>query len=227
MRHLWLALFVTTSFLFIVIPRTAKKLLLKFFAKNVALIILLAVFISFIVVVFPQSTTSYRLQDVTDPVYSRARSLARSTADSSARWRFFAWNAARESILEAPVFGVGFGKELIIEFETYRVIVPMRELHNSLLVLLVQMGIVGLSIFLYILLLLFIDVYRSWKSRGIFFPYHAAFFSALLVFLSASFTQPYFETNFTGIFFWILMGLLIVSLRLGDDKHLRKLIKMK
>lgn len=218
MRHLWLALFLTTTVLFVILPKKAKRLLLRFFAKNAAMVFFFAVIMAFIFVIFPQSETVDRLEGITDPLYNRARSLAQSTADSSARWRFFAWNAAKESIIEAPLFGVGYGKELTIEFDTYRIVVPMRELHNSLLVLLVQMGILGLLVFLYLLWLLFRPVYSSWRSRGIFFPYHAAFFAAILVFMISSFTQPYFETNFTGIFFWILMGLLVVSLRLEETE---------
>jgi len=218
MRHLWLALFGATVFLFIALPKQAKKLLLRFFAKNAVLVFFLSIFIAFVFVIFPQSETVDRLEGITDPLYNRARSLARSTADSSARWRFFAWSAAQESILEAPIFGVGYGQELTIEFETYRIVVPMRELHNSLLVMLVQMGFVGLLVFLYLLWDLFKQVYLSWKGRGIFFPYHITFFSMIIIFLISSFTQPYFETNFTGIFFWILMGLLVVSLRLDEGE---------
>ncbi len=222
MRHLWLALFATTVFVFVMLPKKAKKLLLTFFAKNAVLVFFFSLFIAFVFVIFPQSETVNRLEGITDPLYNRARSLARTTADSSARWRFFAWSAAKESIIDAPIFGVGYGKELTIEFETYRIVVPMRELHNSLLVMLVQMGFVGLVVFLYLLWKLFRQVYSSWRGRGIFFPYQVTFFSMILIFLISSFTQPYFETNFTGIFFWILMGLLVVSLRL-DEGEIKRL----
>jgi len=218
MRHLWISLLAVSIFVFLVIPRQARKTLLKFYGKNAAVIALFAVSLAFIMMIFPFSTLSLQLQDITGPLYNRARSLARTAADSSARWRVFAWRAAKESFLETPFVGVGYGRELVIDFETYRVVVPMRELHNSYLVLLVQMGLLGMTIFLILLWILFRPVYASWKGRGIFWPYQAACFAGLLIWMSAAFWQPYFETNFTGIFFWILAGMLMVSLRLDEGE---------
>lgn len=214
MRHLWLALFSVAIFLFLVLPKKAKAIMMRFFAKNVALVFFVSVVIAFLFVIFPFASTTDKLQSITDPLVNRATSLARSAADSSARWRFFAWRAARESITDYPIQGVGYGRELVVEFDTYRVTIPMRDLHNSLLVLVVQMGLIGGLVFLYLLWTTFVHVYRSWRNRGMYFPYHIAFFSALMLFLLSSLTQPYFETNLTGIFFWILLGLFIVSLRI-------------
>lgn len=218
MRHLWLALFLTTAFLFVVVPRKVRSLLATFLAKNLALVLLFGSFIVFLLFVFPFSSTAFQLQAISDPVYNRARSLAASAADSSARWRFFAWRAAKDSSLDHPIFGVGYGTQLTIDFDTYRVTIPIRDLHNSLLVLLVQMGIIGLAVFLYLLWIVTKQVYDSWRARGIFWPYQIALFSALVLFLLASFTQPYFETNFTGIFFWIVLGWLVSALRLDENE---------
>ena len=218
MRHLWISLFAVTVFMFLVLPKTLKGALLKFFLKNAAVLGLLAALIAFIVIVFPTSSVTFALQDLSAPVAQRAQSLVRSTADSSVRWRLFAWRAARESFIEQPILGIGYGQQLTIDFETYRVVVETRDLHNSLLVLVVQMGILGSLVFLYALFLIVQRLYESHKRRGIYWPYQVAFSLALLLFLSASIWQPYFESNFTGIFFWILMGLLIVSLRLDEEQ---------
>ena len=217
MRHLWISVFLVTAFLFVVVPKTVKAATARFFAKNVALLTLAGTFVAFVVILFPLSDASLTVRDFTQPVYQRARSLARSTADSSARWRIFAWRAARESFTEHALFGVGYGQDLTIDFETYRVVVPIRDLHNSLLVLLVQMGMLGFGIFLASLIMIGVRFFDAWKRRGMYWPYQLALFGAWLVFVAASFWQPYFETNFTGIFFWILLGFLMVSLRLDDE----------
>lgn len=217
MRHLWISLFAVSALLFIAIPRQAKKNLLSFFGQNAAVVSLFVVVIAFTLIVFPLSTVSLKLQDVINPVASRARSLASSAADSSARWRIYAWRAAQESFLQAPLFGVGYGQELVIDFDTYRVVVPMRELHNSYLVLVVQMGLLGLILFSLIMWELFKPVLTWRHGRGLLWPYQAATCAMLLIFLASAFWQPYFETNFTGIFFWILAGLFVVTVRLEEQ----------
>lgn len=217
MRHIWISLFFVALFLFVVLPRQAKKGFIKFFGKNAALVVLFVSLIAFVLIIFPVSDIALQLQEVTDPLYSRAQSLARSTADSSARWRIFAWRAAQDAFVTNPLFGVGYGLELTIDFVTYRIVIPMRDLHNSYLVLLVQMGVLGFAVFGYLLWLVLRRFYGAFKVRGSLWPYQLAIFSMLLIFLSAAFWQPYFETNFTGIFFWIITAMLIISLRLDDD----------
>lgn len=218
MRHLWMSIFFTAVFIFVAVPRRVKVGMAKFFGKNTAVLGLLGVIVAFVLIITPTSDVSLKLQEYTAPVTARARSLTQATRDSSARWRIFAWRAAQETVLSSPIVGVGYGIELVIDFDTYSVIIPMRDLHNSFLVLLVQMGIVGSIAFLYLLGAVFLQMYRAWKKKGMYWPYQLAFCSGLLVFLSAAFWQPYFETNFTGVFFWILLGMLVVSLRLDDGK---------
>ncbi len=214
MRHLWGSLAAVAFIVWVVLPKVARKNLFRFFAKNGAVVALLAVLLIFITTVFPLSDLSLQIDEWTAPLYSRARSLANSAADSSARWRIYAWAAAKESFVAHPVVGIGYGQELTVDFETYRRVVPIRELHNSYLVLLVQMGLVGAFVFAGLLFSLARDVYPAWKGKGLLWPYQLAFLSALGIFLFASLWQPYFETNLTGIFFWILLGLVVASLRL-------------
>ncbi len=220
MRHLWISLFATVGFLFIVLPQKARHLMVTFFAKNAAVITLFLATLAFVFTIFPLSGVSLRLQEFTDPLYRRAQSLTRSAVDSSARWRFFAWNAARESFIDSPVVGIGYGRELVIDFDTYRVIVPIRELHNSFLVLLVQMGLIGFFSFALFLLELMRLFIQAMRKKGMFWPYQLSFAAALFLFLGCAFWQPYFETNLTGIFFWILSGLLVVALRCPEGEPL-------
>ncbi len=222
MRHIWISLAMVAACIWLLVPPTSKKHLVRFFAKNAAVITVLLVMLVFIITVFPLSDLSLRIRDVSDPLYLRARSLVHSAADSSAQWRLFAWRAAQESFLQHPIVGIGYGQELSIEFDTYRRVVPIRELHNSLLVLIVQMGVVGMFVFGGLMYQAVAAMWRSWRGKGLLWPYQLALFSAWLLFLFAALWQPYFETNLTGIFFWILLGLLVMSWKLDDDQpHLR------
>lgn len=218
MRHLWISLAAVSAVVFVLLPTLLKKSLLRFFGKNAAVIALVVVFFAFFMTVFPLSDATLRMQDITSPFFSRARSLVNSAADSSARWRLFAWRAAQESFFDHPVFGIGYGRDLTIDFETYRRVVPIRELHNSYLVLLVQMGMVGVLIFGYIAYKILNMVWLAYRGKGVHWPYQLALFSAWLMFTAAAVWQPYFETNLTGIFFWILSGMLVASLRLDEDR---------
>lgn len=218
MRHIWISLAMVAAVIWAMVPAMRKKHLIRFFAKNAAVVTVLLVMLTFVVTIFPLSDLSLRIRDVSDPLYMRARSLVNSAADSSARWRIFAWRAAQESFVQQPLFGIGYGQELSIDFETYRRVVPIRELHNSLLVLIVQMGLVGTIAFGGLLYQAFAAQWRAWRGKGLLWPYQLAFFSAWLLFLFASLWQPYFETNLTGIFFWILLGLMAVSCVLDETQ---------
>lgn len=220
MRHLWISLAAVSAVVFVLLPSLLKKSLLRFFGKNLAVVSLAVVSLAFFMMVFPLSDATFKLQSITDPLYRRARSLVNTAADSSAQWRFFAWRAAQESFIDHPVLGIGYGRDLTIDFETYRRVVPIRELHNSYLVLLVQMGMVGLATFGYLLYRVCASVLKAYRGKGILWPYQLALFSAWLMFMAAAVWQPYFETNLTGIFFWILTGLLMVSLRLEEEESI-------
>lgn len=218
MRHLWGSLAMVAFIIWTVLPKVARKNLFQFFAKNAAVLSLLVVLMAFIVLVFPLSNVALQISDWISPYSSRAQSVINSAADSSARWRVYAWSAAKESFVSHPLVGIGYGQELTVDFDTYRRVVPIRELHNSYLVLLVQMGLVGAIAFAGLMFTACRDLYRAWAGKGILWPYQLAFASALGIFLFASLWQPYFETNLTGIFFWILLGLVTVSSRLDTSE---------
>ncbi len=218
-RHLWAAILATTFMLLFLLPKTARGLLYKFIAKNTAFLSLIGVFLAFIAIVFPLSNTAIAITDIAQPFYDRVASLANTTRDESANFRYRSWAAARENLAEQPFVGIGFGQDLIVDFDRYRLVLQIRDLHNSLLVLLVQMGMIGFSVFAFALALIMKKFYDAWRARGIYWPYQLAFFALWALFMGASFWQPYFEANFTGIFFWIITGLLIVSIRLGEEEH--------
>lgn len=211
MRHIWVSLALVAAMVWLLVPKTPKKNMYRFFARNAAVVALLGVLLVFIVTIFPLSSLSLNIREVTGPLYARARSLVHSAADSSARWRIYAWRAAQESIIDHPIAGIGYGQELSIDFETYFRVIPIRDLHNSYLVLAVQMGLLGALSFAALIYLPTRRMITAWRAKGLFWPYQLAFFSALMLFLLAALWQPYFETNLTGIFFWILLGLLAVS----------------
>lgn len=195
MRHLWLSLFAVTAFLFVIIPKEAKKRLINILAKNAAVIVIVASLVGFLVVLFPLSDASISVREILQPISDRAASLTRSTYDASARWRIFAWRAAQESFLENPILGVGYGQDLVIDFDTYQQIIDIRELHNSLLVIVVQMGLIGSFVFLYILWQVLKMFVQAYQHQSKIWPYQLAFFCAFLLFLSASVWQPYFEAD--------------------------------
>ncbi|MDD2766539.1 MAG: O-antigen ligase family protein [Candidatus Moranbacteria bacterium] len=214
MRHMWIGMFVSLIFSYVFLfdrtlrIRTKRMFLVVFISSSV---LLFSAF--FLTLIVPTSTIGHRVQSIVETVSLRLTSIG-STADTSISWRGSTWSSAFSALSENPLFGTGFGVRIPVESGEYRDFVEIRNIHNSWLALLVQMGVLGyvvLSIFLFDL------ISRIWRISFLS-PFLEALRMALLtlvcyqgvVFLA----QPYLETNLTSIFFWLTLGLIQTLLTL-------------
>jgi O-antigen ligase len=139
---------------------------------------------------------------------NRVASIASTSSDESIVWRSAVWKQSMKLYMHDPIFGIGLGEKVSVEIGKYRDFVEVRNIHNSFLVILVQMGILGLSLIGALASML------GWKVLKNKFDDEtmqmAAYISlGILVFhLSAFMFQPYLEANLLGIFFWINLGVL-------------------
>lgn len=208
MRHLWLAAALGIAALFVLMPYQNKK----FISRQALKVGLLAVSLACVAILAANlayfnpatETATSNIQTVTERLFS----LGSLSEDTSASWRLDIWRNANEVWRNNPLWGVGFGHTILIDTGDYQNFEEIRNIHNSPLAILVQMGLVGLILFILFVLSVFIASWRWLYADFDLMPYYLGLTVAALIFLFASFFQPYLETNLMGIWFWILLGLI-------------------
>lgn len=207
MRHLWISLGISLVFLYIIFTRVQKIELRKRVKTYGAVLIVALVAMLYVVSLFPHSQMNQTLQSITSVVGNRVVSVA-NTDDESIMWRSAVWAETFKEYKHNPITGLGFGNRVFIEIGKYRDFIEVRNIHNSFLVLLAQMGIFGVTA---IALLVGILAYRIFTARWIGDVENMATqaaLSILLLYVVAFLFQPYLEANLLGIFFWINLGIL-------------------
>jgi O-antigen ligase len=157
---------------------------------------------------FPRSAFYETLSGATGMLGNRVISIANTQSDESILWRSAVWKSAAKKYMESPVFGIGFGQKVSVEIGKYHDFVEVRNIHNSFLVLFIQMGVLGILLIPVALVLLGLNVLKSkFEDENLQIAAYAAF--GILVFQVTAFMfQPYLEANLLGIFFWINLGIL-------------------
>lgn len=210
MRHLWIgmALSVIFAFVFLMDERgrqTARTMLVIALAFATTLFSLW-LFLSFL---FPTSAVGEVFRNSGQVIVGRVISIG-NTADTSISWRGSTWQSAFTELSKNPVLGTGFGMRIPVESGVYRDFIEIRNIHNSWLALLVQMGLLGFLLFVFSLIALARRIFYLVPDPG------AKFLSAVRIVSLTLFVyqstvllaQPYLETNLMGIFFWMTLGLM-------------------
>ena len=202
MRHLWLSIGFSLAILFFIIPRSQKIEFLKI-AKICAILIIICVIILFYFsMLLPTSTLADFASSIFDTLLNRVGSFSSISSDESFSWRGTVWSEGIKEYLKHPLTGIGFGRFISVEIGSYHDFIETRNIHNSLLVILVQMGIIGAGLFLWFMFshiaTAFMKKEKNWIDYAVI---------ALSVNYSVAFLfQPYLETNMLAIFFWIIFG---------------------
>jgi O-antigen ligase len=159
------------------------------------------------ILLFPQSDVSQDVITIFSLVSERVYSSV-DQFDESGHWRTVIWSESWQSLYESHFLGIGLGQGMYVEIGGYRDFVEVRNIHNSLLALLLQMGVIGFMVFgTYV----FLALQYSW--RVFFSPHEEGIITrtlyALVLFQCIAFLfQPYLETNLLSVFFWITIGVL-------------------
>ncbi|MEI7891117.1 MAG: O-antigen ligase family protein [bacterium] len=208
MRHLWISIFVAIIFVIILFARNARKRL-RTHAKNYSIVVLMFLVLVFYgATLFPRSSAYNAISNGFGMITNRITSVTNTTGDESIVWRSAVWQQAGKEYLQNPLLGIGFGKKVSVEIGSYHDFVEVRNMHNSFLVVLVQMGILGIGLFGLFVGKLGWKVFVA-KIDDEDFQIAAKISLGILVFqLTAFMFQPYLEANLLGIFFWINLGIL-------------------
>jgi len=208
MRHLWLALILGVILLFILIPKKFKKSFKIYTIKNGLIISSLILVYVLAVNLYPYQSFESRLFSSTENIQTRMVSITKTAMDTSINWRIALWSSALKIWMKNPVIGVGFGREIFLEVGDWQTYEEIRNLHNSSLAILTQMGILGLALFYgFSASVIWLSRKYLWFDEKLS-PYYISLAVCAVLFVFVSLFQPYFETNLFAIFFWIIMGLL-------------------
>ncbi|MBU1166962.1 O-antigen ligase family protein [Patescibacteria group bacterium] len=219
-RHLWIALAFAIFFLFLFVKREQKKKLFK-----TSLILLFVTVVVLVSVVWLQ-TLLHSANISIIPLNYLANFSERFTSidifssdDPSGMWRVFVWRESFEVLSQNIVTGTGFGKTITFDFYGYPLIVELRSLHNGFLGIAVQMGILGFLSFVAVNVVAWYMFLKNFqKQAGTLGAIFMGAFSAYLYFLVCANFGVYFELNLLLIFFWLVLGIFEVALRLMKEE---------
>lgn len=208
MRHLWLALALAALVLFIFLPKKNKIIFSQYSLKNGLILLSLMGLIFLFINIFPEQNLTNEFQTQTKQLTTRAISFLTFDDDSSASWRLDLWRSARKIWLTNPIFGVGLGKNILLDLGDWQTTEEIRNLHNSPLAILVQTGLIGLGLLLSFIASIFIMAGKKILNNKELLPYFLGLTAGVAMLIFSSFFQPYLETNLSGIFLWIFLGLI-------------------
>lgn len=211
MRHLWLSLFIGLGILIILVPLANKKNLLLISIKGAMVLVSIATILLLVINLFPLYNFSENINNSSNVIIERITSISNGTNDSSIDWRFNFWQEAKKLWLQTPLTGLGFGKKIPLEMGSWQTFEEIRNIHNSPLAITIQMGIIGIGLFAAFIFSNILGSIKSIIKNEELKPYYLGLLSCVVTILFASLFQPYLETNLTGIFFWITLGLLRTS----------------
>lgn len=207
MRHLWIGLAVALVLMYFIIPKDIKNNFRKLTVSIIAVALIFFVGLVYLASIFPNTEISNISNSVSKVISSRFVSVFNAPSDESFAWRTVAWKEALKEYSKNPVLGIGFGKKVFVEIGKYRDLVEVRNIHNSLLVILAQMGVFSVIL---LFTLIFTNIKKLYKkiSKGWF---DFALLGMACFYLIVILFQPYLETNLLGIFFWMILGLIRVE----------------
>ncbi len=207
MRHLWIGLAVALVLMYFIIPKDIKNNFRKLTISIIASALIFFVGLVYLASIFPNTEISDASNSVSKVISSRFVSVFSASNDESFAWRTVAWKEALKEYSKNPVLGIGFGKKVFVEIGKYRDLVEVRNIHNSLLVILAQMGVFSVIL---LFTLIFTNIKKLYKkiSKGWF---DFALLGMACFYLIVILFQPYLETNLLGIFFWMILGLIRVE----------------
>ena len=222
MRHLWISLFVGLGVIFYKVYRESRTKFKNVLNRNFGAFLLVTSVVLLVMWIYPFWEGSEKVKQLGFPLVERLQSVSSLQADSSWSWRTYAWRDGLNAFMENPVLGIGFGQSLVLRIGDFQQVVFVRELHNSLLVLLVQTGLIGTLFFIAINITACFYLSKILKRRGQYYTYALGILGMYITFLVAFLWQPYLETNIMGIFYWLILGMITFIYANGKEEQVPK-----
>jgi O-antigen ligase len=212
-RHLWLALPLGLLISFIFLAREYKRNLVKILATQILLILLLITFYGWFSYVFFGEVPILGTEFFQSTLVRLKTLIVAAEDDVSASFRVLAWQKAFELFKMNPVLGIGFGQKITFDFFGFPTRIEVRDLHNNLIGIGLQMGIIGFAFFVGLNIFFLRIIFRALKKiPKELTPYLLGFLGSYILFVISANFGTYFDINLFVIFFWIILaGGVIIS----------------
>jgi O-antigen ligase len=207
MRHLWISLGIAIASLYFIIPKSERKKFRGILGKYATLFLVGLVLFFYLSIMLPNSEINKIGSSVSDVISQRVGSLSNVSEDESFAWRSAVWKEAIVEFGQNSILGIGSGQKLYVEIGAYRDLVEVRNIHNSPLIILVQLGLLTFASFVFLIIITAKNLLKKTDKNWIDF----LLLALLANYTIAFFFQPYLEANHMAIWFWIILGLMRVS----------------
>lgn len=221
-RHLWLALIFVFIIMLLILGRKKRIKLVKIFT-----VILLVIFVTSLSLVWYysfQSTSMMSGKDFITAFEHRIESLFTSSfSDQSSTWRLAAWQEAFSSSAKVFFLGIGLGQTITFEFDDFFYTIEARELHNDFVAIILQLGVVGIGLFIWLLFSIFKFAISNYKKiDNEYKPYYLACSLLIVAFLFSANFGVYFDINLLIIFLWLFISMLYIMTNLSKAKSINQ-----
>ena len=140
-------------------------------------------------------------------------------ADGNAQFRLVRWNLAMQTWLKSPVFGVGFGTDIlptwlldIEELNTFNYGLP----HNTYLTILARTGVIGFALFAFPIVWTLRRIYRLIR-RGEGSAHLLAAGNMICAMAGFGLFVLFFERPLHGATFWIMTAIAVRLVEFAED----------
>lgn len=205
MRHLWLALVVYLVW-FLISLGNDRASFKKLIAKYTAVVVMIVTVVAMIWAIAPQSQLAQKINDQQGYLATRVLSLF-DDGDTSIAWRSTLWQTAVSNLAERPWMGLGLGQKVFIDMGSYKDYVELRNIHNSFLAILTQLGVLGIALLALFVLHWFYRVWMTKSNNSLALVIRYSTLGVVIFCLVAFLFQPYLEANFFSVWWWIFLGL--------------------
>lgn len=132
--------------------------------------------------------------------------------DSSFAWRIAMWTDAIKLWSQHAVFGIGIGNMFLGFYELTAFEIPVRDLHNNYLGILLQLGLFGISVVAYWFVLVIRYLSMLWKDvahKGNFYTRMTfTWGSTIVLFFIVFSVSVYWDINVFIIWWWLALAAL-------------------
>lgn len=179
-------------------------MILAIFKKKPLLMWILLAFIPIMFAIFPKE------------IVNRIKLTYEEGVDRSTSDRLVIWANSLKIYLPHPFLGIGFWSSYLPQ---YLGIGP----HNSFIQVLLEMGILGLLAFLWVIRDLYVETTKLFRATKDAFTkdVSAAFFALLIGFLAASLTAEIFYWSRVIGYFWLMAGFVFVLQNIDAKKEIK------
>ncbi|MDO9231783.1 MAG: O-antigen ligase family protein [bacterium] len=219
-RHLWLGFLCALFAMWLFMRKSEKKNILQQFSKLASLGFFILIFFLWILLLSGKEVDFLNNNTLISSIVKRAQTLTQTSyeMESAAGWRLSAWQSAGQEYLKSPVLGIGLGKKIFLDYNNFLDLVDVRNIHNDMLSILAQLGIVGFIPFVLFHFYLAKDLLLALRKNEDHRQLLLITTGFGIVAIFGAFFALYISFTGTAIFYWMVMAMISIVVKLSQTQ---------